>query len=121
MPKTKFSDIPIGAFVIGYAGWRGIKVDFNLVYYSKNCVYDVSWMDENEYEWLPECDSWDWEPDPQYREPTQADVGKLVEVRDSNDTGWSKNELIAVLPHGIRYRFLTRHNENFMPWKQARI
>lgn len=36
-------------------------------------------------------------PAPQYREPTQEDVGKMVEVRESETNTWKVRELLAVI------------------------
>jgi hypothetical protein len=120
MPRTPFKFIPLRAFVSGYAGWRAIKVDDTWLYYDHDNIQKVK--PDDIYDWLEDCDSWDWEPEPQYREPTQADVGKLVEVRDSDDQPWGKLELLAVLPADIKYRFLSRYNEGrFHSWKYARI
>ena len=64
-------------------------------------------------------------PAEQYREPTQADVGKMVEVRDSQDHRWENFELLAVIRDGnIRDRFVCRDPEDAVEsinWRFARI
>jgi hypothetical protein len=60
---------------------------------------------------------------PQYREPTMADVGQMVEVQDSDSLGWAEVELLAVLPHDVSaWRFLVRlGRDNYQSWQYARI
>ncbi len=48
-------------------------------------------------------------PADQYREPTQDDVGKMVEVRDRSKEGWEPRELLAVIgDETIVRRFVCR-------------
>jgi hypothetical protein len=65
-------------------------------------------------------------PAPKYREPTQADVGKMVEVSDIkaclNEAAifWIEAELLAVLTKDVPARFVAyRLDPGF--WKYARI
>lgn len=44
--------------------------------------------------------------EPTYREPTQADVGKMVEVRDHHSQRWQTHELLAILPTVYQYRYI---------------
>jgi hypothetical protein len=64
-------------------------------------------------------------PAPKYREPTQADVGRMVEVRDSQDHRWENFELLAVIrDESIFERFVCRDREDALDsinWKFARI
>lgn len=69
-----------------------------------------------------------WPPkQEQYREPTQDDVGKMVEVRNLGYVGeshWAERKLLAVLPSNIKSRFITSHNSDhtlFYCWEEARI
>jgi hypothetical protein len=61
-------------------------------------------------------------PAEQYREPTSADVGKMVEVSDFQ-AKWFKYELLAVLPQDISKRFIVRGKagDDSYSWKYARI
>lgn len=66
-------------------------------------------------------------PAEQYRQPTQADVGKVVEVRDREKEPWQARELLAVIgDEKIRRRFVCRDfidgvfSGSFM-WEFARI
>jgi hypothetical protein len=61
-------------------------------------------------------------PAPQYREPTAADVGEMVEVSDFQGQ-WFKYELLAVLPQDISKRFIVRGKagDDSYSWKFARI
>jgi len=61
-------------------------------------------------------------PAEQYREPTSADVGKMVEVSDS-EKQWFTYELLAVLPKDICSRFIVRGKTDAQSysWKYARI
>jgi hypothetical protein len=60
-------------------------------------------------------------PAPQYREPTQADAGRMVEVSDYGNR-WEAYQLLAVLPQHIRYRIAVDSGEGIaMLWKYARI
>lgn len=48
-----------------------------------------------------------WPPrEPTYREPTQADVGKMVEVRDAEHETWKKKVLLAILPPHYECRYI---------------
>jgi hypothetical protein len=64
-------------------------------------------------------------PAPQYREPTQADVGKMVEVRDREKEPWQARELLALIgDETIVRRFVCRDlpgGVNCFHWKFARI
>jgi hypothetical protein len=64
-------------------------------------------------------------PAPKYREPTQADVGRMVEVRDSQDHRWENFELLAVIrDESIFERFVCRDREDALDsinWTFARI
>jgi hypothetical protein len=63
-------------------------------------------------------------PVPQYREPTSADVGKMVEVTDCEEENWQEYQLLAVLPHHIEYRFVVDGGENWalnMRYAQIKI
>jgi hypothetical protein len=51
-----------------------------------------------------------------YREPTQSDVGKMVEVRDSHGGTWCTSKLLLVIES--EYRFVAL-NGKF--WRHARI
>ena len=52
-------------------------------------------------------------PVEQYREPTQADVGRMVEVRDRIKEGWEPRELLAVIgDETIVRRFVCRDLPN---------
>jgi hypothetical protein len=64
-------------------------------------------------------------PAPQYREPTAADVGKMVEVR-SACFPWieGSRELLAVLPIDLNQRFICRNRmypNNVNGYDYARI
>jgi hypothetical protein len=61
-------------------------------------------------------------PAEQYREPTAADVGRMVEVSDFQGQ-WFKYELLAVLPQDISKRFIVRGKagDDSYSWKFARI
>jgi hypothetical protein len=64
-------------------------------------------------------------PAPQYREPTQADVGKMVEVRGREKEPWQYRELLAVIgDEKIRRRFVCRDfidGVSSFAWEFARI
>ena len=63
-------------------------------------------------------------PAPQYREPTAADVGKMVEVRCSNKDEWVIRELLSVIGNSeIERRFICRILETNVGafWDFARI
>ena len=64
-------------------------------------------------------------PVSQYREPTSADVGKIVEVKDSKDGRWSNFELLAVIQdENILERFVCRDPGDALDsinWKYAQI
>lgn len=60
-------------------------------------------------------------PAPKYREPTQADAGRTVEVSDYGNR-WEAYQLLAVLPQHIRYRIAVDSGEGLpLLWKYARI
>jgi hypothetical protein len=65
------------------------------------------------------------QPAEQYRDPTQADVGKMVEVRDRVKEGWEPRELLAVIgDEKIRRRFVCRDfidGVGSFTWTFARI
>jgi|688.fasta_scaffold05336_3 hypothetical protein len=64
-------------------------------------------------------------PVSQYREPTSADVGKIVEVKDSKDGRWNNFELLAVIQdENILERFVCRDPGDALDsinWKYAQI
>jgi hypothetical protein len=63
-------------------------------------------------------------PAPQYREPTAADVGKMVEVMCSNKDEWVIRELLSVIGNSeIERRFICRILETNVGafWDFARI
>jgi hypothetical protein len=64
-------------------------------------------------------------PAEQYREPNQADVGKMVEVRDREKEPWQARELLAVIgDETIVRRFVCRDlpgGVNCHHWTFARI
>jgi hypothetical protein len=65
-------------------------------------------------------------PKPKYRIPTQADVGKVVEVDDHRciNTAWQKRILLAVLPENQTCRFICQGDiseSSHMSWTYARI
>jgi hypothetical protein len=64
-------------------------------------------------------------PAPKYREPTQADVGKMAEVRDNISDLWVKRKLLAVIDDdSISHRFICRileGNPLHTCWRYARI
>jgi hypothetical protein len=64
-------------------------------------------------------------PAPQYREPTQADVGKMTEVRDDSRDQWVERKLLAVIDDdSISHRFICRILEGkplHLCWRYARI
>jgi hypothetical protein len=64
-------------------------------------------------------------PAPKYREPTQADVGKMVEVRDREKEPWQARELLAVIgDETIVRRFICRDlpgGVRSFAWEFARI
>jgi hypothetical protein len=63
-------------------------------------------------------------PAEQYREPTAADVGKMVEVRCSNKDEWVIRELLSVIGNSeIERRFICRILETNVGafWDFARI
>jgi len=45
-----------------------------------------------------------------YREPTLADVGKIVEVRDAEHQPWTSRLLVGVLPVRFTYRYVVESN-----------
>ena len=45
-----------------------------------------------------------------YREPTLADVGKIVEVRDAEHQPWTPRLLVGVLPVRFTYRYVVESN-----------
>jgi hypothetical protein len=57
-----------------------------------------------------------------YREPTQADVGKMVEVRDSEHEPWREFELLLVTPSYL-FPYVTANimKNGHFPWRYARI
>lgn len=60
---------------------------------------------------LPNCTGWDWEPEPepepQYRKPTDADIGREIEVYFWGDVGtWEKRKLLHVMPFEPRFLVL---------------
>lgn len=77
----------------------------------------------NEIDWPEGMDRYP-PPEPQYREPTQADVGKMVEVRYNDVSDWSERMLIAILPSHYPRRFLCQsdvHWQSYCDWLEARI
>lgn len=63
-----------------------------------------------------------WPPrEPQYREPTPADVGKMVQVRDYADHNWRECELLAVLPSKYKNRFLVDFAHAWTSFRFTRI
>jgi hypothetical protein len=64
-------------------------------------------------------------PAEQYRDPTQADVGRMIEVRDRVEEGWEPRELLAVIgDEKIRRRFVCRDfidGVGSFTWKYAQI
>jgi hypothetical protein len=64
-------------------------------------------------------------PAKQYRDPTQADVGKMAEVRDNISDLWVKRKLLAVIDDdSISHRFICRileGNPLHTCWRYARI
>ena len=64
-------------------------------------------------------------PSEQYRDPTQADVGKMVEVSDCQEMGFATRELLAVISDQNLYqRFVCRdrcNGRHALTWKYARI
>jgi hypothetical protein len=68
--------------------------------------------------WPPGADRWP-PPEPKYREPTMADVGKMVEVRDNTNTVWNgKGKLL----HRTGDNFVVLSTAGFgSNWMHARI
>jgi hypothetical protein len=64
-------------------------------------------------------------PSEQYRDPTQADVGEMVEVSDCQEMGFETRELLAVISDQNLYqRFVCRdrcNGRHALTWKYARI
>jgi hypothetical protein len=65
-------------------------------------------------------------PEPKYREPTQKDVGKMVEVRDFDRDDWCpvRAKLLAVIDAGVVFRFIVSFDamsRDWTKWRQARI
>jgi len=60
-----------------------------------------------------------------YREVTKDDVGKMVEVRDTDNTLWRTAKLEHLMPSHIDYRFIVLYDdESHLGWsyfRQARI
>jgi hypothetical protein len=68
--------------------------------------------------WPPGVDRWP-PPEPKYREPTMADVGKMVEVRDFASSQWTKP---ARLLHRGETNFVVLSEAGFgSNWTYARI
>jgi hypothetical protein len=65
------------------------------------------------------------QPAEQYRDPTQNDVGKMVDVRDCEEKDWQTRELLAVIAdETIDSRFVCRDVASKVycfTWKYARI
>lgn len=59
--------------------------------------------------------------EPQYRDPTAADVGKTVEVRDYENYAWIELELVAVLTPGDRQFCVEDESGHRSIWRHARI
>lgn len=60
------------------------------------------------------------ETKPQYREPTNADIGKMVEVSDDG-FNWFVNKLICVLVLDYKEKFATEWDNEYFTWSHARI
>jgi hypothetical protein len=64
-------------------------------------------------------------PAEQYREPTQADVGKMTEVRDDSRDQWVERKLLAVIDDdSMSHRFICRISEGnplHLCWRYAQI
>ena len=59
------------------------------------------------------------QPEPQYRQPTHLDIGKMVWVRDCDQELWSLRKLTGIAPIG---RFVALSPDNkLVAWRQARI
>jgi hypothetical protein len=56
-----------------------------------------------------------------YREPTQADVGKMVEVRDYDNESWMKHKLLAMFESHISPYVAEVTCKSHASWRQARI
>jgi len=69
-------------------------------------------------DWPEGVDRWP-PPEPRWREPTMADVGKMVEVRDNTNTGWNgKGKLL----HRTGDNFVVLSTAGFgSNWMHARI
>lgn len=64
-------------------------------------------------------------PAPKYREPTNEDIGREVEVMWS-DGGWSAGQLVCVIDDEVAEPFVVklekdRNEPSHYTWKQARI
>jgi hypothetical protein len=72
----------------------------------------------NNIAWPDNVDRWP-PPEPRWREPTMADVGKMVEVRDNTNTGWNgKGKLL----HRTGDNFVVLSTAGFgSNWMYARI
>ncbi len=64
-------------------------------------------------------------PASKYRKPTQADVGKMVEVSDCRGDSYEVRELLAVIiDESVDHRFICRDvciGKNSLAWRFARI
>jgi len=80
---------------------------------------EIDWGSLTEWPPIPKP-----EPEIEYREPTPADIGKMVDVRDHDYQCWRSRKLIAVFPSDIQARFLVESltgEKEFVGWQQARI
>jgi hypothetical protein len=84
------------------------------------------YFDDVEGVWVDEREPFDGrkvEPvkEPQYREPTNDDIGKRVEVRDSEKAEWNDLIFVVILPPGD-FRFCAEDDHgNRCGWRFARI
>ena len=92
-----------------------------LKYKSDQFIIDSSSREVN-IDWPPGVDRWP-PPEPKYREPTMADVGKMVEVRYNERQHWIPRKLIYVLREGFRLRFTTvsQNEDVIICFEMARI
>jgi hypothetical protein len=70
-------------------------------------------------DWPEGVDRWP-PPEPKYREPTMADVGKMVEVRQNQSQEWKPRTLIYISNTEIKFITLC-DDRNPWEWKFARI
>lgn len=78
------------------------RIRFNLGRVSVQFSWEIDWSTVRRY---PPAE-------PQYREPTQADIGKMVEVRDYANQTWRKKALLAILPSRYECRYIVDNSSD---------